>query len=325
MMTISTVGYGDVSMKTPSERMLAIVAMIFGGSFYAYLVGSITALVSDADLNSRACRERMNLVTAWLDFHDELPAVLRRRIWRHFKEHLAKKTAVEDSIVMNDLPSNLRQTLAGFLLPNDVRYNPLFDSLPSHEFPALVMIVQYTSRVAEEVVCFRGERGHAMFILTKGTAKRTEEGETSTVLAGDSFGEEIILGICLEYVYTVTAESKCSLLQIPADSFSERFAARPDLIESMRRSFDKIRRVAAPRSGHAGSSSVLEGGSTGLSPSFPDAVFTFLHELMSKVDAVNAAHKQEREILSNILPQANAFARSSLDEVISFQAMNSIK
>merc|ERR1719359_1628130 len=102
-------------MKTTGERLLSICAMIFGGSFYAYLVGSITALVSDNDLNTRAFKDRMNLVLSWLDFHDELPSALRRRIWRHFKEHLAKKTAVEDSIVMNDLPTNLKHTLSTFL------------------------------------------------------------------------------------------------------------------------------------------------------------------------------------------------------------------
>merc|ERR1719253_2130082 len=120
--------------------------MIMGGSFYAYLIGTITALVADNDLNTRAFKDRMNLVMAWLDFHEELPGALRRRIWRHFKEHLRKKTAVEDSIVMNDLPSNLKNTLAGFLLQDDVRYNPLFDSLPSSELPQLVLLIHNTAR-----------------------------------------------------------------------------------------------------------------------------------------------------------------------------------
>jgi hypothetical protein len=298
IMTISTVGYGDISMRDNSERLLAIMAMICGGSLYAYLVGSITALVADNDLNSRAFKERMNLVMAWLDFHDELPAALRRRIWRHFKEHLAKKTAVEDSIVMNDLPSNLKHTLSSFLLQDDIRYNPLFDGLPTHELPQLVLLVQHSARAPDETICFRGERGHAMFVLHKGDARRIDviddEFVSSQVASGESFGEEILLGICLEYTYTVVAGSKCALLKIPADDFAERFSSRPDLLLRMRENFDKTVGCGGRslRSGHCGSSSVLEGGCSGVSPSFPDAVFSTLNELLSKVDMLHDRHKE---------------------------------
>merc|ERR1719502_39380 len=68
MMTMTTVGYGDVAMKTDEERLFAVAAMICGGAFYGYVIGSITALVAQSDMNRRAFKERMDLVMAWLDF-----------------------------------------------------------------------------------------------------------------------------------------------------------------------------------------------------------------------------------------------------------------
>ena len=41
-----------------AERMFAVVAMMIGGSVYGYLIGSLTAVVADSDLNNRAFKEQ---------------------------------------------------------------------------------------------------------------------------------------------------------------------------------------------------------------------------------------------------------------------------
>merc|ERR1719155_109534 len=101
---MTTVGYGDIAMKTAIERLYAIVAMIIGGAFYGYIIGSMTSIVSDQDVNTRELKERMNVVLSWLSSHPEIPKVLRRRIWRHFKEFLTTKAGVDDYLILNDLP-----------------------------------------------------------------------------------------------------------------------------------------------------------------------------------------------------------------------------
>lgn len=55
--------------------------------------------------------------------------------------------------------------------------------------------------------------------------------------AGDSFGEEILLGIEKEYSYSVAATSKVVMLFIPADLFMERFANLPEILNVMRNNF----------------------------------------------------------------------------------------
>merc|ERR1719158_2084359 len=110
----------------------------------------------------------MDLVVAWLDFHDELPQHLRRRIWRHFKDQLSQKTAVEDSIIMNDLSPSLRHNVSEYLMHDDVRYNPLFEGLPIHELSHLVVILEKVTVQHAELVVHDGEMGHAMFIIVKG-------------------------------------------------------------------------------------------------------------------------------------------------------------
>jgi hypothetical protein len=49
VMTLTTVGYGDVVAKTTGERILFVVCMILGGSCYAYIVGTLTEIIVQGD------------------------------------------------------------------------------------------------------------------------------------------------------------------------------------------------------------------------------------------------------------------------------------
>ena len=74
-------GYGDMVPKSDAERAYTIVAMVIGGLFYGYVVGSITAIVSSSDLNSSAYYERMELIQEWLEHH-KFPRNIRKQIRR---------------------------------------------------------------------------------------------------------------------------------------------------------------------------------------------------------------------------------------------------
>jgi hypothetical protein len=50
-----TVGYGDVSASTQSEKAFSIVAMATGGIFYGYMLGNIGSLVNARNQNDRRC------------------------------------------------------------------------------------------------------------------------------------------------------------------------------------------------------------------------------------------------------------------------------
>ena len=59
-MTMSTIGYGDVSPKTQYERMYEIFGMILGASVYAYMVGSICSIVASMNAASAEFNQQMD-------------------------------------------------------------------------------------------------------------------------------------------------------------------------------------------------------------------------------------------------------------------------
>jgi hypothetical protein len=171
MTTISTVGYGDITPNTDAERLYSMVAMVFGGAFYGYIIGSCTSVISDTDLNTRTYYDRLNLIVSWLDMHEEIPRVLRRKIRQHFKEYLGAQTAIDDAAVIVDLPPELRADAAFFLLHEQVRMNSLFTELPNSALASIVEIIRRTTTKTAERIVNYGDPGVAMYILAEGKGR----------------------------------------------------------------------------------------------------------------------------------------------------------
>jgi hypothetical protein len=49
VMTLCTVGYGDIHPITFAEHIVCIIMMLVGGIVWAYLIGCLTAIVSNLD------------------------------------------------------------------------------------------------------------------------------------------------------------------------------------------------------------------------------------------------------------------------------------
>lgn len=254
MSTLTTVGYGDITPESDEERLYAMLAMVIGGSLYGYVIGAVTSMVTDMDLNTRAYLEKMELYQSWLDSHAEIPYSLRRLIRKHFKKVLAAKAAVDDSIVIHDLSNELRGDTALFIVHECVRHHPMFAGMKKSELSKLVEVLQTTHISTKEYVVRMGDPGTAMYILVEGAA-RYDEGVMFTqgkgkglpltrfqqVGRGDSFGEEILFGMEETYTYTIIAIVESEFHTISEDGFHERYQNMPELQGYMRKSYFQAR------------------------------------------------------------------------------------
>lgn len=300
MTTVTTVGYGDITPVTDLERAYAVLAMVVGGCFYAYVVGSVSSIITAGDINSSAYQERIGLVQAWLNFHDELPRDLRRRIRRHFKDLLIQKTALDDNAVLNDLSPELRTDVAIFLVPVDVRDNTLFIGFPTNAFARLMLITRRISVQAEEIIVEIGDAGVGMYIVAEGSAcfaqghqwKRDAIGSASNDIgAGDSFGEEILLGLERSYQYTVITTSKVVLYHIPEDHFLDVFKGHHELIHRMRSNFVDLStvndaKIAVGGSPPCGRASLVNSNSGALPHGFSDAVIDSFEDVQKTLNVL---------------------------------------
>mmetsp|Transcript_37640 Transcript_37640/g.86975 ORF Transcript_37640/g.86975 Transcript_37640/m.86975 type:complete len:666 (-) Transcript_37640:80-2077(-) len=243
--TVTTVGYGDITPQDNDERVFTMFSMIVGGAFYGYVVGNISVILASRDVNRQAHKERLHLIHAWL-VHHRFPLPLRRRVWAYYKTLVTNKAALEDSTIFNDLSPELRQDVAQYLVPPDLLNHLLFQNVPSSVIVRVVPILQQITAQAGERITSKGSMGHGMFVILDGIAIMEQApGETSNriskaaevIRAGDSFGEEIVLGLEKDYGYTVAATTKVVMLFIPADDFMAQFASLPEILSIMRNNF----------------------------------------------------------------------------------------
>ena len=63
VMTLTTIGYGDIKPVTAFERLFAILAMLLGSAMFAYVVGTMCSVVqglSETELHFQSHMDRIN-------------------------------------------------------------------------------------------------------------------------------------------------------------------------------------------------------------------------------------------------------------------------
>jgi CRP-like cAMP-binding protein len=313
MMTLTTVGYGDVVPLGVMERTYTVLIMLLGGFFYGYIVGEMSGIIASRDLNTRAYYERMEQVVSWLAYHTELPKQLRRRIKKYFTKHLTQKAATDDGTILNDLSPSLMHDVSFFLVREEVRTNHLFHSLPNSIFSQIMPILENTSAEPDETLVSLGDPGTAMYFIIEGTARfehgrqwdpatthrKDCESHNSALTVGDTFGEEILLGFESEYHYTVVANVVMCLMTINSHAFENAFHLMPELVNKMKTNFvDGEARAdeGAGRKKTQGRGSIIESHTGGMPQAFPDAVLDALTEIQRH----QKAHREELEKALNL-------------------------
>merc|ERR1719324_1828444 len=66
-MTMSTIGYGDVTPVTTAERITATFGMFIGSSIFAYIVGAVTSTVASMGARQTEFYELMDSINLYME------------------------------------------------------------------------------------------------------------------------------------------------------------------------------------------------------------------------------------------------------------------
>lgn len=81
--TLTTLGYGDITAGTNSERICTMVCMLFGVSFYSYITASMSSFLDRLDASSQRRREQYEELEQYLKAR-KLSRPLQARIRDYF-------------------------------------------------------------------------------------------------------------------------------------------------------------------------------------------------------------------------------------------------
>lgn len=167
IMTMSTVGYGDVQMQTAAERLFACFAMLLGAVSFAYMLGNVQYLMSHLDTRAAMMRTRADAITAFMR-HRNITPELSLRVSNFFWFLWSRQAVFDEATILGELPAHLRREVALEMHSAIISRVPFFVGA-SDSFVAEVVTRMKPVQAAEGDLLVRaGEVATEMFILETG-------------------------------------------------------------------------------------------------------------------------------------------------------------
>ena len=228
LVTMSTIGYGDVTPTRTEERFFVILAMLIGTSVFAYVVGSVCGIVASMDKKSNEHHERMDTLNAMsreMQVGDELQMRLRDYFrYRH------TSTNIEEWFELLELMSpSLRGEVALKQCGSWINNVPFFSGAPDGFIVDIALKLKTETFPQGEEIVHAGQISTKMYIVERGVVG----GKGRVFTSGKVFGEEV-LGGGSQAAFTARAMTYCDVFGLLGTDLDDTAASYPAMQKRLR-------------------------------------------------------------------------------------------
>lgn len=235
--TMSTIGYGDISPGTAPERILGMVLMAGGCSFFAWVTGTITQLLT----RKPACVERFDTIIgdleSWMNSR-RVPVDLRQKIRSYFQVKYPSKRVFDEAELITSIESPfLRKDIVTHLFHDLVATVPLFQLVDEDVRKEICFKLRSIYRMPGRVVTTAGTVPESFYFIRFGTMSLKGMGmKPRLITQGDIFGEMALLGLTPNglRLRTCTAISVVELCEMQWDDFQDLLISQKLLLTKLR-------------------------------------------------------------------------------------------
>lgn len=243
IVTMTAVGYGDITPRRNVEYGFAMAVMLLGASLWAYIIGNIASLVSNIDSAKAAFWNRVDTVNQYLR-NRQVPAELSDQVRDYYDYVWARYRGVDSREMLDGLPDPVRLDVLAHLARDLTEHVPLFRECSPPLRNVLLMALQPKIFVPGSWVVHAGESGTDIYFVTSGELEilSVEDGRTlGTMTGGDYFGDlSLLLG-----------EKRSA--SVRAVTFSEAFALGREDFNAIKGEYpefrDVLKKISSERSG----------------------------------------------------------------------------
>ncbi|RLN54388.1 hypothetical protein BBJ29_008047 [Phytophthora kernoviae] len=191
----TTIGYGDIVAHSNNERVMNIAVMAVGVSFFGYVIGTISTLVTNLDVAAARYDERMTLVKEYI-ISRRMPKYIGNKIRYHFEYFYQNRSVFKETRILHRLPSALRNEMIHHVHSKYVSSIKYFEQCPESLISDIVMAMNPFAVLKDEYVFVEHEIAAHVFFVIKGklqlvkTVRRAKEDmRLGSMGVGDHFGE----------------------------------------------------------------------------------------------------------------------------------------
>lgn len=191
VMTLATVGYGDVLPATTEQRIYSILVMMIGAAVYATIIGNVASILGNLDLERSARIKRMSQVDSFLKARN-LPSDLRMKIREFYIYIIEKGFGQNEKELLSDLPIPLQREVKIHLHRELLEKVPFLKGAEPSFITTLVFSLKHQIFLPGDIIFRKGDIGHNLYILSEGTVEILGENDHEVIAkagGGQFFGE----------------------------------------------------------------------------------------------------------------------------------------
>ncbi|KAK4559209.1 hypothetical protein RGQ29_008453 [Quercus rubra] len=223
LVTLSTVGYGDLHAVNTAEKIFNMFYMLFNIGLTAYLIGNMTNLIVHSAARTFAMRDAINEILQYAS-KSRLPENLREQMLAHMQ--LKFKTAeLKQEEVLGDLPKAIRSSIAQHLFRRTVENVYLFNGVSDD------LIIQLVSEMKAEYfppkvdIILQNEIPTDLYILVSGAVDmltyKNGMGQFLSILGSADMAGEIGVIFNIPQPFTLRTRRLSQVIRISHHDFKK--------------------------------------------------------------------------------------------------------
>ncbi|CAG9331513.1 unnamed protein product [Blepharisma stoltei] len=213
--TLTTIGYGDISARTNTEKVLAMFWMIAALYFVSFNISSLSSMFSQIDIKKNQMDQKLALVD---EFSNETS--LNKNIKRKMQKSIRIKTerlaftVEEKESLMDELPKQLKYEVATNMHNGAYTLFSFFQNRDQRFIYSIIPFLQPLFASVSETVYCEGEPSNDIFFIVRGRINFVfgDENTVFRVLTKGHYFGDIEIFQKTKRVHTVIAAIECNLL-----------------------------------------------------------------------------------------------------------------
>ncbi|XP_038592483.1 potassium voltage-gated channel subfamily H member 6 [Micropterus salmoides] len=237
--SLTSVGFGNVSPNTNSEKLFSICVMVIGSLMYASIFGNVSAIIQRLYSGTTRYHTQMLRVKEFIRFH-QIPGSLRQRLEEYFQHAWSYTNGIDMNAVLKGFPESLQADICLHLNRSLLENCKAFHGGSQACLRALGMRFKTIHAPPGDTLIHYGDILDSLLFISRGSIQVIRDDVVVAILGkNDIFGEPIHLydepGKSNSDVHTITY---CDLHRIRRDDLLEVLDIYPDFADNFWRNLE---------------------------------------------------------------------------------------
>ncbi|XP_071318733.1 voltage-gated inwardly rectifying potassium channel KCNH6 [Trachinotus anak] len=237
--SLTSVGFGNVSPNTNSEKIFSICVMVIGSLMYASIFGNVSAIIQRLYSGTTRYHTQMLRVKEFIRFH-QIPGGLRQRLEEYFQHAWSYTNGIDMNAVLKGFPESLQADICLHLNRSLLQNCKAFRGGSQACLRALAMRFKTVHAPPGDTLIHYGDILDSLFFISRGSIHVIRDDVVVAILEkNDIFGEVIHLydepGKSNSDVHTITY---CDLHRILREDLLEVLDIYPSFADNFWRNLE---------------------------------------------------------------------------------------